>query len=69
MYVDMYVCIDVYGFLDNNDSTCFFVYSIMPFLIYTFYIIITIITHKKVPPNQLNSRLKSFTNHIIISYC
>ena len=29
----MYVCIDVYGFLDNNDSTCFFVYSIMPFLI------------------------------------
>ncbi len=29
----MYVCIDVYGFLDNNDSTCFFVYSIMTFLI------------------------------------
>lgn len=68
MYVDMYVCIDVYGFLDNNDSTCFFVYSIMTFLIYTFYIIITNNT-QEVPPNQLNSRLKSFTNHIIISYC
>ena len=67
MYVDMYVCIDVYGFLDNNDSTCFFVYSIMTFLIYTFYIIIT--NNTQVPPNQLNSRLKSFTNHIIISYC
>ena len=61
----MYVCIDVYGFLDNNDSTCFFVYSIMPFLIlYTFYIF-NIITHK-VPPNQIKIPRKSFTNHNFI---
>ena len=69
----MYVCIDVYGFLDNNDSTCFFVYSIMTFLILyiTLYNYIKTTTHKVVPNHELITSRQTRENKrkITHTYC
>ena len=68
----MYVCIDVYGFLDKNDSTCFFVYSIMTFLILyiTLYNYIKTTTHK-VPNHELITSRQTRENKrkITHTYC